>query len=79
MISRFGLPQRLQVPIDTHQRHSEHLAELSLCEWQRASVCFHESDKFGSIELLAKEMRNACGSMSTTVVGNGLAEDRRIF
>src|SRR5262249_21701036 len=32
VISGFGFPQRLQVPIYAHQRHTEHLAELSVCE-----------------------------------------------
>jgi hypothetical protein len=47
MIGGFRLPQRLQVPIDAHQRHSEHFAELSLREWQRTSVGFHEPGEFG--------------------------------
>ena len=32
VVRGFGFPQRLQVPIDADQRHTEHLAELSLCE-----------------------------------------------
>jgi hypothetical protein len=56
VIGDLGLPQCLQVPINGHQRHSEHLAELGLSEWQRRSVGFHEPGEFGSIELLAKEV-----------------------
>jgi len=58
VIGDLGLPQCLQVPINGHQRHSEHLAELGLSEWQRTSVGFHEPGEFGSIELLAKEVRD---------------------
>jgi hypothetical protein len=47
VIGDLGLPQCLQVPINGHQRHSEHLAELGLSEWQRTSVGFHEPGEFG--------------------------------
>jgi hypothetical protein len=79
MIGGFGLPQCLQVPINTHQRHSEHLAELGLSEWQRTSVGFDEAGEFGSIELLAKEMGESGLTVSAAVISDAFAEDRRVY
>ena len=79
VIGGFGLPQRLQVPIDAHQRHSEHLAELSLREWQRTRVGFHEPSEFGPVELLAKEMRDPRRAMTAAVIGDAFAEDGRVY
>ena len=67
------------MPINGHQRHSEHLAELGLSEWQRTSVGFHEPGEFGSIELLAKEVRDPRRTVSAAVVSDALAEDRRVY
>ena len=79
VIGDLGLPQCLQVPINGHQRHSEHLAELGLSEWQRRSVGFHEPGEFGSIELLAKEVRDPRRTVSAAVVSDALAEDRGVY
>ena len=79
VISGFGLSQRLQVAIGAHQRHPEHFAELGLCERQRTSVVLHEPGEFGPIELLAKEMRDPRRAMTAAVVGDALAEDRRVY
>jgi hypothetical protein len=51
VIGGFGLPQRLQVSIDTHERHAEHFAELGLSERQRARVGVCEPGEFGSAAL----------------------------
>jgi hypothetical protein len=60
VIGGFGLPQRLQVSIDTHERHAEHFAELGLSERQRARVGVCEPGEFGSMKLLAEEMSDPC-------------------
>ena len=78
VIGGFGLPQRLQVAIDAHQGHSEHLAELGLRQRQRAGIAFHQPGKFGAMELLAEEMRDPCRAVTAAVVGDAFAEDCRI-
>jgi hypothetical protein len=79
VISSFALPKRLQVSVNGHQRHSEHFAELGLCERQRTRVGLDEASESRSMELLAKEMCNPRGAVPAAVVGNTFAEDRRIY
>lgn len=79
VIGGFASPQRLQMPVDGHQRHSEHLAQLSLCERQRTSIGVGEAGDFCSDELLAKEMRDPARSVSAAVVGDAFAEYRRVY
>lgn len=78
VIGGFASPQRLQVPVDGHQRHSEHFAELRLCERQRTRIAVGEAGDFCSVELLAKEMREPTRSVSAAVVGDAFAENRRV-